>query len=114
MTARAGDTVPLAGGTPHTIRNESDADAVAFMVHAPGAPMEDFSRAAADLAARAGAGDRGRARVGRAPRHRDAGAYSCRDDAAVGPRPATRPPSALDLPPQADAGGAEPGDQHRW
>ena len=51
MTARAGDTVPLAGGTPHTIRNESDADAVAFMVHAPGPPMEGFSRAAADLAA---------------------------------------------------------------
>ncbi len=51
VTARAGDTVPLAGGTPHTIRNESDADAVAFMVHAPGPPMEGFSRAAADLAA---------------------------------------------------------------
>ncbi|HET9423512.1 MAG TPA: cupin domain-containing protein [Nocardioides sp.] len=51
VTARAGDTVPMAGGTPHTIRNESDADAVAFVVHAPGAPLEDFSRAAALLAA---------------------------------------------------------------
>ena len=46
-----GDVVPLAGNTPHTIRNESDSDAVAFVVHAPGPPMEGFSRAAADLAA---------------------------------------------------------------
>jgi mannose-6-phosphate isomerase-like protein (cupin superfamily) len=45
VTARAGDVIPLAGGTPHTIRNESDADAVAFVVHAPGAPMEGFTRA---------------------------------------------------------------------
>lgn len=50
-TARAGDVVPLTGGTPHTVRNESAADAVAFVVHAPGAPMENFSRAAAALAA---------------------------------------------------------------
>ena len=48
----AGHVMPLAGGTPHTIRNESDTDAVAFVVHAPGAPMEGFTRAAADLAAR--------------------------------------------------------------
>jgi len=47
VTAGAGDVVPLAGGTPHTIRNESDADAVAFVVHAPGAPMEHFARAVA-------------------------------------------------------------------
>ena len=47
---RAGDVVPLAGGTPHTIRNESDVDAVAFVVHAPGAPMEGFCRAAVALA----------------------------------------------------------------
>lgn len=51
VVARAGEAVPLAGGRPHTIRNESSADAVAFMVHAPGAPMENFSRAAAALAA---------------------------------------------------------------
>ena len=51
VTVRAGQVMPLAGGTPHTIRNESDADAVAFMVHAPGAAMEGFSRAAAALAA---------------------------------------------------------------
>lgn len=49
-TARTGDVVPLAGATPHSVRNESDADAVAFVVHAPGAPMENFSRAVAELA----------------------------------------------------------------
>jgi mannose-6-phosphate isomerase-like protein (cupin superfamily) len=49
LTATAGDVVPLAGNTPHTIRNESDADAVAFVVHAPGPPMENFCRAAATL-----------------------------------------------------------------
>jgi len=49
--ATAGDVVPLPGGTPHTIRNESAADAIAFVVHAPGAPMEGFCRAAAALAA---------------------------------------------------------------
>ena len=54
VTASAGNVVPLAGGTPHTIRNGSDADAVAFVVHAPGPPMEGFSRAAAALA---GAGE---------------------------------------------------------
>ena len=51
VAVRAGQVMPLAGGTPHTIRNESDADAVAFMVHAPGEAMEGFSRAAAALAA---------------------------------------------------------------
>ncbi|WP_369133459.1 cupin domain-containing protein [Modestobacter sp. I12A-02662] len=50
-TAAAGDVVPLAGGTPHTVRNESSADAVAFVVHAPGAPMEGFLRAVAAPAA---------------------------------------------------------------
>ena len=51
VTAGPGDVVPLAGGVPHTVRKESDADAVAFVVHAPGAPMEGFVRAAAALAA---------------------------------------------------------------
>jgi mannose-6-phosphate isomerase-like protein (cupin superfamily) len=51
VVAGTGDVVPLAGGTPHTIRNESAADAVAFVVHAPGAPMEGFSRAVAAAAA---------------------------------------------------------------
>ena len=50
VTARAGDVMPLAGGTPHTIRNESASDAVAFVVHSPAAVMEGFSRAAAELA----------------------------------------------------------------
>lgn len=50
VTARAGDVVPLAGGTPHTIRNESASDAVAFVVHSPAAVMEGFARAAAALA----------------------------------------------------------------
>ena len=54
FTAAAGQVVPLAGNTPHTIRNESDADALAFVVHAPGAPMEQFSRAAAELWATGG------------------------------------------------------------
>lgn len=52
LTAAAGEVVPLPGGTPHTVRNEADGDAVAFVVHAPGGPMEGFSRAAADLALR--------------------------------------------------------------
>lgn len=51
FTAGPGQVVPLAGSVPHMIRNESDADAVAFTVHAPGAPMEGFTRAAAALAA---------------------------------------------------------------
>ncbi|WP_345604497.1 hypothetical protein [Pseudonocardia adelaidensis] len=49
FTAGAGDVVPLAGRTPHTIRNESTEDAIAFVVHAPGAPMEQFLRAVAAL-----------------------------------------------------------------
>jgi len=49
VTARTGDAVPLAGRTPHTVRNESTEDAVAFVVHAPGAPMEQFLRAVAAL-----------------------------------------------------------------
>ncbi len=51
LTAVAGDVVPLAGGVPHTIRNEAARDAVAFVVHAPGAPMEGFTRAVAAAAA---------------------------------------------------------------
>jgi mannose-6-phosphate isomerase-like protein (cupin superfamily) len=52
VPVRAGQVMPLAGGTPHTIRNESDTEAVAFGVHCPGEVMEGFSRAAAALAAR--------------------------------------------------------------
>jgi|SRR5690242_1345624 len=51
IVARAGDVVPLRGGTPHTVRNEGDVDATAFVVHSPAAVMERFSRAAAELAA---------------------------------------------------------------
>lgn len=51
ISAVRGDVVPLAGNTPHTIRNESSHDAVAFVVHSPAATMEGFSRAAAALAA---------------------------------------------------------------
>jgi mannose-6-phosphate isomerase-like protein (cupin superfamily) len=50
VIATVGDVVPLAGGTPHTIRNETETDAIAFVVHAPGEVMEGFSRAAAALA----------------------------------------------------------------
>jgi mannose-6-phosphate isomerase-like protein (cupin superfamily) len=50
VVVSAGQVMPLAGDTPHTIRNESEAPAAAFVVHAPGAPMEGFSRAAAALA----------------------------------------------------------------
>jgi mannose-6-phosphate isomerase-like protein (cupin superfamily) len=49
--AGAGETVTLAGNTPHTVRNESLEDAVALQVHAPGGPMEGFTRSAAELAA---------------------------------------------------------------
>lgn len=53
VPVRAGEVMPLAGGTPHSIRNESDAEAVAFVVHSPGGAMEGFTRAAAALAASA-------------------------------------------------------------
>jgi mannose-6-phosphate isomerase-like protein (cupin superfamily) len=48
--ARAGETVALGGHTPHTIRNESTDEAVAFCVYAPGSVMERFVRSAARLA----------------------------------------------------------------
>lgn len=51
LVAGPGQVVPMAGGTPHTIRNESAEDAVAFAVHSPAAVMEGFSRAAAAQAA---------------------------------------------------------------
>ena len=51
VTAGVGEVVPLAGQTPHTIRNESTSVARAFVVHAPGWPMENFVRAAAALSA---------------------------------------------------------------
>jgi hypothetical protein len=78
ITATAGQVMPLAGGTPHTIRNESRSDTVAFVVHGPGPPMEQFSRAGGR------SGDEGRCRhdddppVGGGARHRDARASSGR------------------------------------
>ena len=54
FTAAAGDVVPLAGNTVHSIRNESATDAVAFAVHSPAAVMEGFVREAATVAAQAG------------------------------------------------------------
>ena len=50
-TASAGAAVPIPGGRSHTIRNESGAEAKAFVVYAPGEQMERFVRAAAVLAA---------------------------------------------------------------
>jgi mannose-6-phosphate isomerase-like protein (cupin superfamily) len=47
--AGPGDVVHIPGGVAHTIRNESDAEASAYVVFAPGAPMERFVRAAAAL-----------------------------------------------------------------
>ena len=46
IVAREGDVMPLRGRTPHTVRNEGDVDATAFVVHSPAAVMEGFSRAA--------------------------------------------------------------------
>ena len=51
VVAGPGDVVPLAGNTPHTVRNETESDAVAFVVHSPGGPMEGFIREVAALAA---------------------------------------------------------------
>ena len=49
--AGAGDVVHLPGGRTHTVRNESEAEARAYVVFSPGAPMEAFVRAAAGLPA---------------------------------------------------------------
>ena len=50
IPAAAGDVVHIPGGAAHTIRNESGAEAAAYVVFAPGAPMERFMRAAGALA----------------------------------------------------------------
>ena len=42
-------TVAIPGGREHTVRNESDAEARAFVVFSPGAEMEAFVRAAGEL-----------------------------------------------------------------
>jgi mannose-6-phosphate isomerase-like protein (cupin superfamily) len=45
------DVVHIPGGRAHTIRNESGAEARAYVVFVPGTEMEAFARAAAPLAA---------------------------------------------------------------
>jgi mannose-6-phosphate isomerase-like protein (cupin superfamily) len=45
--AGPGDVVHIPGGREHTVRNESDEPASAYVVFSPGAPMERFFRAAA-------------------------------------------------------------------
>jgi hypothetical protein len=42
--------VTIPGGRAHTVRNESGAEVLAYVVFAPGAEMERFVRAAAALA----------------------------------------------------------------
>ena len=44
-----GDVVHIPGGSAHTVRNETDAEALAYVVDSPGAEMEAFVRAAAEL-----------------------------------------------------------------
>lgn len=50
VDAGAGAVVSIAGGRAHTVRNESEAEARAYVVFAPGRPMERFVRAAAAAA----------------------------------------------------------------
>jgi oxalate decarboxylase/phosphoglucose isomerase-like protein (cupin superfamily) len=49
--ATAGEAVHIAENRPHTIRNESEWRASAFVVFTPGAAMEHFFRSAGKLAA---------------------------------------------------------------
>ena len=49
--SHAGATVHIAGGRRHTIRNETGAEARAYVVYVPGAQMEGFVRAVAGASA---------------------------------------------------------------
>jgi mannose-6-phosphate isomerase-like protein (cupin superfamily) len=49
--AGPGSVVAIPGGREHTIRNESDREASAFVAFTPGTRMERFLRAAGELAA---------------------------------------------------------------
>jgi mannose-6-phosphate isomerase-like protein (cupin superfamily) len=51
VTLRPGEVVHIPGGAAHTVRNETGEEARAFVVFSPGAEMERFVRAAADLVA---------------------------------------------------------------
>jgi quercetin dioxygenase-like cupin family protein len=47
IQATAGTVVHIPGGAAHTVRNESEAEARAFVVFTPGTEMEGFVRAVA-------------------------------------------------------------------
>jgi mannose-6-phosphate isomerase-like protein (cupin superfamily) len=49
VVAGPGAVVHIPGGREHTVRNESDREAAAYVTFVPGAPMEGFIRAAAAL-----------------------------------------------------------------
>lgn len=49
VEAGPGAVVPIPGGRAHTVRNESGADARAYVVFAPGTEMERFVRAVGGL-----------------------------------------------------------------
>ena len=51
IAATPGAVVHIPGGSAHTVRNESDADAHAYVVFTPGTEIERFMRAAGALAA---------------------------------------------------------------
>jgi oxalate decarboxylase/phosphoglucose isomerase-like protein (cupin superfamily) len=51
VVAGPGAVVHIPGGRMHTVRNESEADASAYVVFAPGTDMEQFLRAADRLTA---------------------------------------------------------------
>jgi oxalate decarboxylase/phosphoglucose isomerase-like protein (cupin superfamily) len=50
VPARPGSVVHIPGGRAHTVRNESDDDAFAYVVFTPGAEIEQFLRTAGMLA----------------------------------------------------------------
>ena len=50
IATSAGSVVHIPGGRAHTVRNESDADAHAYVVFTPGTEIERFMRAAGALA----------------------------------------------------------------
>lgn len=52
IPAGPGDVVHIPGGRAHTVRNESDAEARAYVVFSPASEIEQFFRAAAELSAR--------------------------------------------------------------
>jgi oxalate decarboxylase/phosphoglucose isomerase-like protein (cupin superfamily) len=55
VVAGAGAVVAIPAGRAHTIRNESEAEALAYVVFAPVREVENFARAANELANQAAA-----------------------------------------------------------